>query len=196
MGFRPLPASAAWRHRDARDGFEVVFPRTDTGGHHLEGVTAAAEDGDAWTVHYAVDVDTGWRTRSAHILGWSARGRRELRLETDGDGSWLVDGTPAPELAGCLDVDLESSVVTNTLPVHRLRLEVGEGADAPAAFVRALDLRVERLEQRYVRTGDEAGHAVYAYQAPRFDYAGRLAYDVHGLLLDYPGIAERVLVNG
>lgn len=196
MGFRQLPASAAWRHRDAREGFEVVFARTDAGGHQLEGTTAATEDGDAWAVHYAVAVDLEWRTRSAYVLGWSARGRRELRLESDGQGAWRVDGTPAPELAGCLDVDLESSVVTNTLPVHRLRLEVGEGTDAPAAYVRAVDLRVERLEQRYTRVDDEDGRSVYAYTAPRFEYAGRLAYDASGLLLDYPGIAERVPVKG
>jgi hypothetical protein len=188
MAFRQLPPSAAWRHRDARDGFEVVFLRTDAGGHRLEGHTAATEDGGTWAVHYAIDVDTGWRTRGAHIVGWSVRGRRELRLETDGHDAWRVNGTPAPELTGCLDLDLESSVVTNALPVHRLRLDVGEEADAPAAFVRALDLRVERLEQRYVRADDR----VYAYAAPRFGYAGRLEYDVHGLLLDYPGIAERV----
>jgi hypothetical protein len=192
MGFRQLPRSAAWRHRDARDGFEVVFARTDAGGHHLEGTTTATEDADAWAVHYAVAVDPAWRTRSAVVLGWSAAGRRELRLDSDGHGAWRVNGTPAPALAGCLDVDLESSVVTNALPVHRLRLDVGEGADAPAAFVRALDLRVERLEQRYVRDDDEDGRSVYAYAAPRFDYAGRLEYDAHGLLLDYPGVAERV----
>jgi hypothetical protein len=196
MGFRQLPPSAAWRHRDARDGFEVMFARTDAGGHHLEGTTTATEDGAAWAVHYAVVVDLAWRTRSAVVHGWSAGGRRELRLESDGHGAWRVNGTPAPELAGCLDVDLESSVVTNTLPVHRLRLQPGAEADAPAAFVRALHLRVERLEQRYVRVDDENGRAVYAYEAPRFDYAGRLAYDGSGLLLDYPGIAERVRVEG
>jgi uncharacterized protein len=192
MAFRQLPPSATWRHRDARDGFEVVFARTGATGHQLEGCTAATEDDAAWAVHYAVSVDTAWRTLSVHIIGWSARGRRDLRLEADGHGAWRVDGLPAPALAGCLDVDLESSVVTNTLPVHRLGLEVGAAADAPAVFVRALDLGVERLEQRYVRAADEAGHQVYAYAAPRFDYAGRLEYDASGLLLDYPGIAERV----
>lgn len=196
MDFGQLPPAAAWRHRGARDGFEVVFAQTDAGGYQLEGTTTATEDGDAWAVHYAVAVDLAWRTRSASIIGWSARGRRELRLECDGHGAWRVDGRPAPELAGCLDVDLESSVVTNTLPVHRLRLGVGEGAGAPAAYVRALDLAVERLDQRYVRVDDVDGRSVYAYEAPRFDYAGRLEYDACGLLLDYPGIAERVLVNG
>jgi uncharacterized protein len=36
-------------------------------------------------------------------------------------------------------------------PARRLELAVGRHADAPAAYVRAEDLRVERLEQRYLR---------------------------------------------
>jgi uncharacterized protein len=102
-----------------------------------------------------------------------------------------VDGVPAPALRGCRDVDLESSSFTNALPVHRLRLEVGRAAEAPAVYVRALDLTVERLEQRYARIADEGSRERYEYAAPRFEYAGRLAYDAAGLLLDYPGIAER-----
>jgi uncharacterized protein len=193
MGFRQLPSCAAWRHRDVRDGFEVVFLRTESGGERLEGHTVAVENDDAWSVRYSILVDLGWVTRSAHVIGWSASGRREVRLETDGAGGWRVDGAPAPHLAGCLDVDLESSVVTNALPVHRLRLAVGQGAEAPAAYVRALDMTVERLEQRYVRAGDEGGREGYDYAAPRFGYVGRLAYDTSGLLLNYPGIAERVM---
>lgn len=99
---------------------------------------------------------------------------------------------PAPQLAGCLDVDLESSVFTNALPVHRLRLQDGQRADAPAVYVRALDLAVERLEQSYLRAGSEGAHGRYDYSAPRFDYTGQLIYDSYGLLLDYPGIAECV----
>ncbi len=81
---------------------------------------------------------------------------------------------PAPELDGCLDVDLESSVCTNKLPVHRLHLGVGQAGDVPAAYVRALDLRVERLEQRYVRAADDQKHQRYDYSAPVFDFAARL----------------------
>jgi hypothetical protein len=36
-----------------------------------------------------------------------------VTLRADGDGSWVVDGRPAPQLDGCLDVDLESSSMTN-----------------------------------------------------------------------------------
>jgi hypothetical protein len=82
-------------------------------------------------------------------------------------------------------------VLTNTLPVHRLRLAVGTSAEAPAAYVRATDLAINRLEQRYERIEDDGTLERYAYSAPQFAYTGTLAYDSSGLLLDYPGIACR-----
>jgi hypothetical protein len=90
-----------------------------------------------------------------------------------------------------LDVDLESSAMTNALPVHRIALGVGQQAAAPAAYVRSLALTVERLEQIYGRVADEDGRQWYDYSVPVFDFACRLAYDESGLVLDYPGIAVR-----
>jgi hypothetical protein len=114
-----------------------------------------------------------------------------VRLEADGSGHWRIGGSAAPELDGCLDVDLEASSCTNTLPVHRLGLAVGEGADAPAAYVRAVDVDIERLEQRYVRIEDDGARGQFDYTAPAFEYRGLLVYDGSGLVLDYPGIAIR-----
>ena len=193
MAFGQLPAFAAWRHRGSRDGFEVVFLGTDPRGRRLEGHSTGVEAGQAWATEYSITVDADWVTRRGRVRAQSAGGSREVLLERSGPGEWLVDGAPAPHLDGCVDVDLESSVVTNALPVHRLRLEVGDDADVPAAYVRAFDLRVERLDQRYLRLDDEDGQQRYAYAAPRFDYTGTLAYDSSGLLLDYPGIAVRSL---
>ena len=193
MALRELPGRAAWLHEAARAGFESTFPiRTDS-GHRVEGHTAAVEAGEAWAVHYVISVDEEWRTRHALIIGWSERGRRERVLEADGQGRWRLEGQAAPELDGCLDVDLESSACTNTFPVHRLRLDVGSAADAPAAYVRALDLRVDRLEQRYERIDDDGTGQQYHYTAPVFDFEARLVYDAAGLVVDYPGIARRVL---
>ena len=81
--------------------------------------------------------------------------------------------------------------MTNALPVDRMSLRVDVLASAPAAYVRALDLRVERLEQDYVRSADESYPQRYDYAAPVFDFACRLVYDESGLVLDYPGIAVR-----
>ena len=57
-------------------------------------------------------------TRSARVWGRTSSGLRDVSLETDGAGRWRVDDVPAGHLDGCLDVDLESSSLTNAFPVH------------------------------------------------------------------------------
>jgi uncharacterized protein len=187
-----LPPTAAWRHLDAREGFEVLFLRREADGYRFEGQSTGVEDGEAWGVRYAVTVDSDWTTRSAHVVGLSAEGAKEVSLAGDGAGSWRVDGRQAPQLDGCLDVDLEASAFTNAFPVRRLRLDVGERADAPAVYVRALDLSVERLDQRYARLPDDGDHRRFDYESPAFDYRDELVYDEFGLVLSYPGLAVRV----
>jgi uncharacterized protein len=187
-----LPSYAAWRHRDARDGFEVAFFEPGDGRLRIEGHTAAIEDGEPFAVRYAIELDDGWRTRAARIWSRSMRGSSSVLLEADGCGSWFVDGRAVPRLDGCFDVDLESSALTNAFPAGRLRLAPGDAADAPAAYVRALGLGVERLEQRYQRIDDGAGPERYDYTAPGFDFGCELVYDEFGLVIDYPGIATRV----
>ncbi len=190
--FADPPPVAAFEHRDAALGFEVVFFGPTAGGVVVSGHTCALEAGEAFALAYVIEVDDGWRTRRARVRGESSRGVREIAVEADGRGGWAVDGVPAPALDGCLDVDLEGSSLTNTFPVRRLGLAVGQGAEAPAAYVRALDLRVERLEQRYERLGDALdGRVRFDYASPRFDTRCTLEYDATGIVLAYPGLAVR-----
>jgi hypothetical protein len=189
--FRPPPATACWQHLEARTGFEVAYFRRLPEGWAVDGTTTAAEDGQTWVVTYAIRLDAAWTTRSARITARTVTGVRERALDADGAGSWMIDGHPAPHLEGCLDVDLESSAMTNTLPVHRLGLPAGRQADTPAAYVRAGGLRVERLAQGYQRIGDDAGRQRFDYAAPAFGFTSRLLYDESGLVVDYPGIARR-----
>ena len=189
-----LPALAAWRHVESRQGFEVLFAHRDGDTLRFEGYTTGLQDGEPWGIRYDLVVDPGWATRSARIAGRTRSGPHEVLLEADEAGGWTVDGVPAPGLAGCRDVDLEASAFTNALPVRRLRLEVGARAEAPAAWVRAADLRVERLEQTYARVpGDRAEGSEYDYAAPDLEFTARLVYDWFGLVLDYPSIAARVV---
>jgi uncharacterized protein len=71
--------------------------------------------------------------------------------------------------------------------VHRLPLPLEEVTEAPAAYVRALDLSVIRLDQTYRRLDDR--HYDYTSAA---DFQAVLEYDAVGLIVDYPGIAVRV----
>ncbi len=191
MSFSAFPATACWQHRQARSGFEVACFEAAAGGWHLDGTTTAIEDGQAWIVTYSIEVDAAWLTREARVTVRTAAGLRQTELAADGAGHWLVDSRPAAHLDGCLDIDLESSALTNTLPVHRLGLAPGTGAKPPAAYVRVPDLRTERLEQVYARLPDEGGPPRYRYAAPAFGFTCTLGYDESGLILDYPGIAAR-----
>jgi len=185
--------AAAWRHRDASDGFEVLFLEAGPdGGRRLTGHVAAVEDGVGRAVRYEIEVDGAWRTRGARIRTQTLRGTTDITVEGDGEGRWRVDGAPAPALDGCLDVDLEASAATNAFPVGRLGLAVGAAAEAPAAYVRVLDPVVGRLEQRYERIADDGDRRRYRYTSPAFGFEAVLAYDAAGLVVDYPGIAIRV----
>src|SRR5262245_5163548 len=190
--FSDPPATAAWEHRDARNGFEVVLLSAAAGGYRIEGVTAAVEDGQAWIVEYAITLDRDWQTKAARVQARGESGRRELHLAAEGAGRWIANGAAARAVDGCLDVDLESSSLTNAFPVRRLGLEVGGHAEAPAVYVRAPGLAVERLEQRYARMPSDGDRQRYRYSSPAFGFETELVYDAGGLVLDYPGIAARV----
>ena len=192
MPFTDPPRCAAFAHRDAREGFEVAFFRAGADGWVVDGHTSALEEGEPYAVAYTIGLDRHWRTRHARIRGRSSSGTREIEIETDGEGRWTVDGETVFELDGCLDLDLESSALTNAFPVRRLSLPVGQRSESPAAWVRASDLRVERLEQQYERIGGAAGdHVRFAYAAPRLDFRCKLEYDRSGVVVAYPGIAVR-----
>lgn len=177
-----LPPFAAWRFADAVDGFEVVYLEPG----RLRGHTSAVEDGRAYAVSYEITYDEGWVTREVRVTSDTVGGRRSIHLRSDGQGGWTLDGSAAPHLDGLVDVDLEASACTNTLPVHRLTMPLGEAVVASAVYVQALDLTVRRLDQTYRRLDDHR----FAYTSEG-GFEAELVYDDDLLVVDYPGIAVR-----
>jgi hypothetical protein len=191
MRLTKTPAAASWNHQGARVGFEVAFFIDLSTGHRVTGHTTANESATLWSVGYDVAVDRAWRTVAVHASNVTAAGRSELTLTRDVGDRWSVNGEVRPELDGCVDVDFESSAVTNTLPIHRVDFGVGVAVNVPAAFVRADDLRVERLEQRYTLVETNPERLSFHYESSTFGFACDLHYDLAGLVVHYPGIAAR-----
>jgi hypothetical protein len=186
------PATAAsWIHRDARAGFEVAFVSETSTGHRLTGHTTANESNRPWSVGYEVETDSAWRTLTVAASNLTEAGTRALSMTRTTGDRWTVNGEPRHDLDGCVDVDFESSAVTNTLPIHRLDFTAGVVVDAPTAFVRAEDLRVERIEQTYTLIERAAERLRFHYESPTFDFSCELEYDLGGLVVEYPGIATR-----
>jgi uncharacterized protein len=105
---------------------------------------------------------------------------QEISLATDGMGHWTLNEGPAPSLDGCHDVDLGWTPATNTIPIRRLDLPVGEHATIAACWVRFPKLDVVRSEQHYERLALDR----WRYRSGTYDF--ELATDAAtGLVLAY-----------
>jgi len=192
--FSELPTAGAWRLEGAAyEGHEVVHFTVDDQHIVLRGFTVGVEEREPWGIHYVIELDERWHVRHA-IISDHAGTSQELR--TDGNGSWTVDGQHRAELDSCLDLDLEASVVTNTIPVHRLALEIDQEGESKAVYVRSDGLAVEQLDQTYRRLPDVEEAFLFDYRSPRFGYHDILRFGSDGLALDYPGIGVRIPLRG
>ena len=139
-----------WR-RLRGPGLERCTLRESDTGARLDGTVLTILDGRATEVRYSVRTDERWVTREVIVALDDGTERRRCDLAHDGQGGWTTgEGRPIAAVQGCLDVDLEVSPSTNTLPIRRL----GGSAEVEAAWVRFPSLAVERLTQRYERLGD------------------------------------------
>ena len=147
-------------------------------GFELSGLILQAHQDVPYVARYVVDVDEKWRTRSVEVE-LEDGGQRRLSLTADGEGHWSYDSQHLAGIDNCLDIDLEWSPSTNTLPIRRLGLAIGESKSLGAAWVRFPSLEVQRLEQTYERLEDRR----YRYRSGRF--TADLAVDEDGMVLQY-----------
>ncbi|MEN2468308.1 putative glycolipid-binding domain-containing protein [Burkholderia sp. GS2Y] len=148
-------------------------------GIDLSGSVSGAIDGTPFRIDYAIACGTDWLTRSARVIRWvGTQPQQQLDIACEG-GRWTIDGVDTPALAGATDIDLGFSPSTNTLPIRRLALAVGDSATIRTAWLRFPDFDLVRGEQRYTRT---ARH-VYRYESGT--YAADIAIDDAGLVTDY-----------
>ncbi|HEX2889715.1 putative glycolipid-binding domain-containing protein [Vineibacter terrae] len=177
-----------WRRVMDDLSFELARLSRPAAGPALSGVVLVAEGGAPLRMDYRVHCDEAWRTRSVDVTQTYLGHRRALLLTHDGDGTWLVDGKPAPTLAGCTDVDLGISPSTNALPVNRLRLGVGESQVIRAAWVRFPSLEIVAAEQSYERVAAMQ----YRYRSLTSGFEALIDVDDDGLPTDYAGIWRRL----
>jgi uncharacterized protein len=168
-------ATVAWRERE-KAASHVCSLRAEEGGFELAGAGDAELGGERVEVRFIVRVDGAWATRHTDVRA----GGRSATIRADELGGWSVEGTDRGDLQGCTDVDLGFTPATNTLPVRRLGLSIGQSAQIEAAWVLFPSLSVERAVQRYERLGERR----YRYSSGTFSV--ELDVDEHGLVLDYP----------
>lgn len=103
-------------------------------------------------------------------------------------GRWSNAAGPLPELNGCLDVDISATPFTNTLPIRRLALNIGEAAGISVVYLAVPELSFRVLRQRYTRLQDR----LYLYESLSSGYRAEIEVDGSGLVVRYPKLFERV----
>jgi hypothetical protein len=160
----------------------------DEDGWTADGAMVAVFDGRAVRLTYRLQADAAGATRALDLA--DAVGGATLTLRGDGHGRWWdANGAPVPELDGCIDVDISTTPLTNTLPVRRLRLAPGESADIQVGYVDVPDLTVRAASQRYTRIDGPT----YRYASGSF--AADVVVDEHDLVTDYEGLWRRVPID-
>ncbi len=182
-----LVAASFWRRLD-QPGHVCCRLFRVSGGWKLQGMAVFEESGQPCNFAYEVLADSQWKTRSARLTGF--RGKREIgmRIRRTKDGNWRVGTEMQPAVAGCMDIDLGFTPATNLLAVRRLKLRVGEQAQAPAAWLALPGLKLKLLPQTYLRSTE----IEYEYAAPSVGYKGRLRVSKLGFVEQYPGLFEVV----
>jgi len=176
--------------------WKIVWQRLDTpgretaeligtaGGWLLRGCADFTTDGVQCSVEYEVRCDADWLTESATIGGSIGADTIDLELLRNAAGEWSVNGSKVWEVTGCDDVDFEFSPSTNTLPIRRASLSVGESIVVRAAWVRFPVVALQPFEQKYTRTGE----LTYRFESDDGEFTRELTVNDAGLVTDYPGL--------
>jgi uncharacterized protein len=179
-----------WRRLDC-PGAEYCELRRRPDGWELSGTVLVALDGRPLRAHYQVVCDAGWATRAVSLETSTGGPTRALQLTADEQRRWWSAGMELLPLRGCVDVDLGVSPSTNTLPVRRLGLAIGDAVNIGAAWVRFPELEVTRLDQRYTRLDARR----YRYQSLPDDRTYTIEVDDLGLVRRYEDGWECVAVD-
>ena len=174
-------------------GLEHVIVSADATAWRARGRVIMAEERLA-TVDYEIRCDAAFRVTGLTISVTESAGGARLALAADGDGHWEANGHARPDLDGCIDLDINCTPLTNTLPVRRLDWSAGQARDLDVVYVSVPDLSLSRARQRYTLlardAGEELGQRVFRYESGSF--RADLPVDGHGLVVDYPGFWARV----
>lgn len=174
-----------WRRLDV-PGVEWCEVAATDEGIALDGLALVDWEGVAHRVEYRIELDDAARTRRVAVRDRAGSEDVELELEADGLGTWRRGEEVVVTSPDAIDVDLGFSPLTNSLPIWRYDLEVGESRQIDVAKVLFPSLAVERGRQTYTRIGPLA----WRYECGTF--AAELEVGEDGLVERYGNHWEAV----
>jgi len=178
-----------WRSEEV-PGFEHV--RIDEGHPEwtvFDSMFVREHDGTIRRGGYTLIVDKGWRVLELRLMVEQAPGSMTaLHVMASGDGRWVdADQNPIPVLDGCIDIDIQWTPLTNTLPIRRLELMDDREQDIRVAYVALPDLTIQPVSQWYTRVDD----GTVRYRSETRSEGVAITVDDDGFVVEDPGAFHR-----
>ncbi|MBE9182758.1 putative glycolipid-binding domain-containing protein [Oculatella sp. LEGE 06141] len=154
-------------------------------------VLAFDEEHGPFRLTYRLSWDESWRLHDAELVVATEHSTKSLSLRTDGQGQWRDgDGQSNAKLDGCVDIDIWPTPFTNSFPIRREPMAVGERRQFRMAWVSAPDLTVHPQQQAYTRLSER----LYLFEnLDGSGFTAQLPVDEDGIVLDYPDLFRRVI---
>jgi hypothetical protein len=178
-----MPETIVWRGLHF-DGHEHACLAKQGEYWQLEGVAVFSHEERRCRLDYRILCAEDWVTASARVWGWVGNDPVTLEIVADELRRWHLNGIAQEQVEGCSDIDLNFSPSTNLLPIRRLALDVGQGQDVRAAWLRFPGLVLEPLEQRYDRLARDR----YRYTSGGGQFVADLQVNATGFITLYPDL--------
>ena len=139
--------------------------------------------------HYWLLADKAFRTQWVKVWQMAASERIAEKHLVRQAGGWrdAATQTHIPNSHSALDADIGCTAATNTLPINRLALSVGETRDINVLYVPVPSLTPQIARQRYSRH-----RGGYTYENLTLGFSSRIEVDSSGWVTEYPTVCRLI----
>ena len=180
-------ANLVWQSKEYPSLENCAAMITSTGSE-ISSVVIGVVEHKIFTLEYNLKINPHWETEQVEIKTTIEGLAKSFIFKSDGKGNWQQNGHILEQFDGCIDIDIPLTPFTNTLPIKRLRLEIGQAQVIKVVYLDLLRNNIKPVTQKYARLSDRE----YKYQNVPNDFEAIITVDESGFVLDYPSLFERI----
>jgi uncharacterized protein len=143
-------------------------------------------NGKIYRVEYLIRLNESWETCYCCVKSQLNDEIKKLEVEKD-QNRWSLNGKYVDNFDGCTDVDIPLTPFTNSLPINRLKLSLGQEENIDIIYIDVLADSIKRVKQKYRRISS----GVYKYENIPNDFEAEIKVDNEGFVVEYPQLFTR-----
>ena len=180
-------ANLVWRSKGYLSLENCTAMITNTGSEISSVIIGVAEQ-KIFNIEYKLNINPHWETEQAEIKSTIEGLTKSFIFNSDGKGNWQQNGHTLEQFDGCVDIDIPLTPFTNTLPIKRLKLQIGQAQLIQVVYLDLLRDDIKPVTQKYARLSNRE----YKYENVPNDFEAVITVDELGFVLDYPTLFERI----